>query len=77
MLRCTPGHIPRYMGQTSNNNDKMPAVIPVMTPVMIPVMMLVMIPVMNPVIPVMTPDIPVMITIWFATLILHAWITAI
>ena len=21
MLGCTPGHIPRYMGQTSNNND--------------------------------------------------------
>ena len=20
VLRCTPGHIPRYMGQTSNNN---------------------------------------------------------
>ena len=22
MLRCTPGHIPRYMGRTSNNNNK-------------------------------------------------------
>ena len=22
VLRCTPGHIPRYMGQTSNNNKR-------------------------------------------------------
>ena len=41
----------------------------VMTPVMIPVMTPVMMPVM---IPVMTPDIPVMATMWFAALILHA-----
>jgi len=58
VLGCTPGHIPRYMGQTSNNNNK----IPVMTPVML-VMILVMTPVIPVMIPVMTPVLHVMIPV--------------
>ena len=37
VLGCTPGHIPRYMGQTSNNNKRCPLWTPVMMPVMTPV----------------------------------------
>ena len=52
MLGCTPGHIPRYMGQTSNNNNNRSSYsycydpyFLYMIPVMIPAMIFIMIPV--------------------------------
>ena len=71
VLRCTPGHIPRYMGQTSNNKrcQLCTPVMPVMTPVM---------PVMTPVMPVMNfryaryiPVMPVMYSCYDRCVICH------
>ena len=58
VLGCTPGHIPRYMGQTSNNNNRFQLLILVTLTMH-----------------VMISDMYSRLTvIWFATLILYAWI---
>jgi len=38
VLGCTPGHIPRYMGQTSNNNNRHRLLISVVFPIIVSVM---------------------------------------